>query len=411
MSRRAPWLWLALALVVALGANAPARAGAFDADETRTSPVPHRYLHGRLGDADFQIALPHAWNGKIVISTRGFSGDEFQNDAIFKQLALLKGYAYAASDEGWNRYTIAGIPRDKYFESRRRIVQLTNYTRGVLQRHYGRPVARTYLAGSSNGGHHTKWLVEDYPALYDGGLSMFGYNSALEIFRAFPIFLRNYDVIAPRIADIVAARAADPAWDPATDPLSPPLTPEQIAALGRIYDVPAVLKNGFAYNVGRAPGSEVQWAGAYGAIVGYLGDSMRKLDPTWDPDGDGAISVDEIKAWDPYLSPINVQNELRKLDLSGNLRRPMIIGQGTADPLVSAFENIAYRELVETVLGPAGADGVLRVYLIPGMGHGGPQNYPFVDAALDALDQWVDFVESGGAAGAVPDTVTGLPHL
>jgi len=47
----------------------------------------------------------------------------------FKPAALEKGYAFAASDEGWNRQTIAKRPQDTYEESRRRIVELTQYAR------------------------------------------------------------------------------------------------------------------------------------------------------------------------------------------------------------------------------------------------------------------------------------------
>jgi len=70
---------------------------------------------------------------------------------------------------------------DSYFESRRRIVQLTNVVKQIVQQNYGRPASRTYMAGGSNGGHHTKWMVEDYPALYDGGLAGYGFNSQLEM--------------------------------------------------------------------------------------------------------------------------------------------------------------------------------------------------------------------------------------
>ena len=47
-----------------------------------------------------------------------------------------KGYAFAASDEGWNRVTIAQKPQDTYYESRRRIRELTLYSKQVLIAHY-----------------------------------------------------------------------------------------------------------------------------------------------------------------------------------------------------------------------------------------------------------------------------------
>ena len=32
------------------------------------------------------------------------------------------------------------------------------------------------MMGGSNGGHHTKWMVESYPDLYDGGIAGYGFN-------------------------------------------------------------------------------------------------------------------------------------------------------------------------------------------------------------------------------------------
>src|SRR5256885_13611650 len=107
------------ALLLLLGLSAfsfsarGALQGIIDADENRTTPVAHRYLHGViLDDGKFQILLPAAWNGKVVIHTRGFSGTEFSTGA-FETAALSKGYAFAASDEGWNRVTIKNEPEDK----------------------------------------------------------------------------------------------------------------------------------------------------------------------------------------------------------------------------------------------------------------------------------------------------------
>ncbi len=153
------FVWMLALATISAGVSAQ---GNIDTDEHRTTPVPHRYIHGRLGDAEFQIALPDSWNGKLLIGARGFSGDE-NSAGAFKTVGLEKGYAYALSDQGWNRFTIIDETEDKYFESRRRILQLTNYTKATLSRYYGARPLRTYMVGGSNGGHNTKMMVEDYP--------------------------------------------------------------------------------------------------------------------------------------------------------------------------------------------------------------------------------------------------------
>ncbi|WNV77003.1 alpha/beta hydrolase domain-containing protein [Geodermatophilus sp. DSM 44513] len=367
-----------------------------DTDETREDPVPHRYVHGTIGDAAYQLALPVEWNGRLLTSSRGFSGDEFSNDDTYKDVALRHGYAYAASDEGWNRRTIADQPEDSYHESRRRLAELTQHATGVVAAHHGRAPERSLLAGGSNGGHHTKWLVESFPELYDGGVSMYGYNSGLEMWRAFPVFLRNYDVIEPRIGDVIAAGGSD---------VDPPLTPEQTDALAAIYSIPAQLRGGFSYDVGRAPGSEREWPEAYVAAVGYLSDSIGEWDPTYDPDGDGTVSLDELEAWEPYEAPAEAQAEMRLLDLTGDLDRPVVVGHGTADTIVTPREADAYEQLVASV---AGDDAPLRTYLFPEMGHGGAAVHPFVEQALAAVEDWITHRATDGAQGSEPGRITGL---
>lgn len=401
---------IALTLVIFVGdARAkPQKIDPIDVDEHLTDPVPHRYIHGRLGDANFQMALPDDWNGELLIGARGFSGNEFSSGS-FKTVGLMKGYAYALSDQGWYRYDIIDHPEDKYFESRRRIHQLTKHAKATVKSHYGQAASRTFMVGGSNGGHNTKMMVEDYPSDYDGGIAGYGISSHIEWLGSCARFLRNYDVIEPRIGEIMAERITNPNWDPATEPLTPPLTPAQIEALYNIYNMPATITNhpqkpgdGVSFNIGRFPGSEYRWPGRYGNLYGYVETSLEKFDPTYDPNGDGVISPEELKAWDPNESPPQVQNDFRRFDNTGNLQRPVIIGHGADDTIVSPGETKVYKQLVKMRFGVAGALDVLAVYWIPGMGHGGAEFNAWIDPALDALEDWVDYRESGGTMGSPP---------
>ncbi len=222
-------------------------------------------------------------------------------------------------------------------------------------------------------------------------------------------FVRNFDVFASRIDDIIAARTADQNWNPVTTPLSPPLTAAQIQALLNVYNMPAQV-GGLAFNVGRPPGSEYRWPpaspvwplGQYNSILGYAETSVAKFDRFYDPDGNGVLSIEEIKAWDPNLSPPPVANDLRRFDNTGNLRHPIIIGHGSHDPIVSPGETAVYKRLVEKRFGIAGARDLLAVYYIPGMGHGGAEFDAMIGPALDALEAWVVYRESGGTAGSPP---------
>ena len=39
------------------------------------------------------------------------------------------------------------------------------------------------MMSGSNGGHHTKWMVESYAKLYDGGIAGYGFNSQVSLAR------------------------------------------------------------------------------------------------------------------------------------------------------------------------------------------------------------------------------------
>jgi Tannase and feruloyl esterase/Prolyl oligopeptidase family len=254
------------------------------------------------------------------------------------------------------------------------------------------------MMGGSNGGHHTKWMLESHPELFDGGIAGYGFNSQVSQWGSVATVLRHYRVIADRVDDIIAARKSNPAWDPRRQALSPPLSPAQVQSLLAIYSIPARVE-GASYDVGRWPGSEGQWKKDYEALLGYLRDSMLRFDPSFNPSG-GALTDDELPLWDPAKSPKAVQAELRRLDLTGRLTRPLIMMHGTADTIVSPGESTGYMALVQRRIGRRAADDVLAVYFIPGMGHGGPEFDTLIGAQLDALEAWIDHRQSRGARGA-----------
>ncbi len=137
---------------------------------------------------------------------------------------------------------------------------------------------------------------------------------------------------------------------------------------------------------------------------------MPRFDESYHPHA-GALTDDDLKLWDPEKGTEPVRRELRKLDLSGDLKRPIIIMHGAADPIVSPGESEGYAELVERRLGKAKAEKLLAVYYIPGMGHGGKQYDDLVGAQFDALEQWIDYRKSGGKKGALPpDKIGGYPR-
>ena len=64
LTRRTLFRFLTLAVGSFALAGGASAQGPVDTDQHLTTPVPHRYIHGILGDAEYQIALPDNWNGK-----------------------------------------------------------------------------------------------------------------------------------------------------------------------------------------------------------------------------------------------------------------------------------------------------------------------------------------------------------
>ena len=338
---------------VALGAfraNAQTVEATWDINQARTTPVRHRYIHGLIrSHVKFQVLLPESWNGEVAIFTRGFSGTELSAGA-FQTAAVTEGLRLRLVRRGLvpphDRQQSAG----RLLRSRQSLVELTVYTKALVQTQYGRAASRTLLVGSSNGGHHTRWMVEAYPLMFDGGISGFGYNSQLTQWGSVSRVVRNYDVIAPRIDDIIAERARNPQWNPFKERLSPPLTKEQLTALRNIYDIPMELTNGFSRASGRWFGSEANWKSNYNSLLGYLRDSVPRWDETYRPSGARPNDA-EVKLWNPLNSPAYVQVDLRREDCYGHLARPLVIMHGMANPIVGTGEAEFYKNLVAKTIG------------------------------------------------------------
>src|SRR2546423_13480246 len=81
---------------------------------------------------------------------------------------------------------------------------------------------------------------------------------------------------------------------------------------------------------------------------------------------------------------------------------------GTSDSPVWPGETAGYKRLVERALGRKGAEKVLAVYYIPGMGHGGTQYNDLVGAQIDALEAWIGYHQSNGRSGAPAPAMIGI---
>jgi predicted esterase len=225
----------------ACGSINTATSPELDTVESRTTPVPHCFLHGTLGDdRDFRILLPVDWNGKYVFGLAGgLGGSEnvlvSEGDARF----LPAGYAYAESNQG-RRGTV--FEADDTFIELNLVanLQTTQYALQKVEELYGAPARRKYLHGFSGGARRGLALLEQYPGLYDG--ANLGSPPAEQSRWTHSVFDRFYPVILPKVNQIVAAR------DRNEDPMvTAGLSAAEKDALQQLYD--AGVARGTEYNL------------------------------------------------------------------------------------------------------------------------------------------------------------------
>ena len=183
------------------------------------------------------------------------------------------------------------------------------------------------------------------------------------------------------------------------------LSPDQVALAERLY-APLVDENGKRIDDGLLPGVPVSPAlvpepftpgPAYLATV-LFGDGVHG-DAAWD--ARRFRLADDLPAID-RLMDLHADNP----DIGAFARRggKLILFQGWADGLVSALPTADYYEAVRKRVGSPSADGAVRLFMVPGMGHcvGGDATDRFggigrdglsLDAEhdmLSALEQWAD---------------------
>lgn len=163
------------------GADAPATA----AVRTTTSTATRNYLitnpqfealpgaralYGELNGAAYEIEVPERWNGDLVLYAHGFTGNDpllFVQAPPLRRYFIARGFAWAASS-----YATSGYNPDQGLRD-------TLALRDQFSAAVGAP-RRTYIDGTSMGGHIVVSALEQRPELFAGGLSECGVVAGVE---------------------------------------------------------------------------------------------------------------------------------------------------------------------------------------------------------------------------------------
>lgn len=145
-------------------------------------------VDGKAYAIGFEMRLPQAWNKGFLHQVNG--GNDGKVVPAMGALGVLavnglqRGFAVISSDSGHSEADPAnkhfGLAQGNAFgidpQARRDYGYTANDTmftvaQSLIQRHYGQPPARNYMAGCSNGGRHALVAATRYADRYDGILA------------------------------------------------------------------------------------------------------------------------------------------------------------------------------------------------------------------------------------------------
>jgi len=410
-------------------------------------------------EIEFEVWLPEAaWTRRLhMVGNGGYSSNIY-----YAQMAqrLRVGDVAVATNTGHRGKDLSfGVGHSEKIAdfAHRAVHESVVAAKAVTAAYYGAPADHAYFSGCSTGGYQALMEAQRYPDDFDGIIAGAPGNNRSALNMAFlwnyqanhrpgddrhPILdadklkLINRAAIArcDRLDGVADGVINDPrlcrfdlaALQCAKGQTTGCLTPLEIAAARRIYAGPSDPRTGRAIYPGYPFGSEGVMASAdddHPGWTGYWADPDKPTEPQ---------RVDFFRHWvfdDPKWSwwrfdwGRDVAKVRAKMSAtfdanSPDLRRfagrhgKLIMFMGWQDPVGAPPEAINYFEAARAAT--PGADGVLRLYMIPGMAHcaGGPgatnvssatrdSMPPVSDAAHDMAIALQDWVEKGQAPRAL----------
>ena len=128
----------------------------------------HCRLHGRIaGAVNFELRLPHSWNGKfLMVGNGGYLGIFFD-----QSYGLSRGFTTASTDTGHTgpdpRFAFNN--REAEIDFAHRAVHATVIAaKEAIEHFYGRPPEFSYFRGCSTGGRQGLMEAQRFPEDFDG---------------------------------------------------------------------------------------------------------------------------------------------------------------------------------------------------------------------------------------------------
>jgi len=390
-----------------------------------------------------KLPLPSDWNQKFFFTAcGGFCG---YLDGRRCNLALARGYASGTGNGGhdsalgFDGVWAANAPelQEDFGWRSNHVVTLTAKT--IITSYYGRPVEHSYMAGNSKGGQAVLLEAQRFPEDFDGlmpSAPVYEYTARNTIAAAW--FAQAVsDGHGGSVLNAAAAQAVhksvlehcgaqagveeglvtDPPsckWQPemiacASRSSGPDcLSTKQVAAVKRLMSPATNSKDEILYAYPYIPGTETQWEGwnYFGYFspptAGGYPPRFANLDLPWQY---LRYFVDEkmrekgdALSFDFDREPATLDRARRIYDATSvDLQAfkahgsKMLMWHGWADGAIIATSSIGYYEAVMKAMGGRKqTEDFFRLFLVPGVHHGGGGPGLTEFDALTALENWVE---------------------
>ena len=303
-------------------------------------------------------------------------------------------------------------------------------------RRYGHAPIRNFFFGSSSGGHEALMVVQRWPTDYDGVLSGYpswnGLELLLQFIRTSRALYTKGGFLSPSTTKLLAKSvlSACDALDGVKDGLvsnvescrfdpaallcsstkrSGCLSPQQLITV-QTFATEQRTQEPVWRGIRSVPGYNVLAGADLTGSLGLFHHALRhpKILLSGSQYTIGSRGVRSFLAKDanfdalqldpetgtPFtkdLFPSSEHYDASDVDLSRFAAHggKLLLVHGTADVIIPTKSSVMYYEQVQTAMGEAAVARFMRLYLIPGFGHGAGRFEAGFDA-LGMLDQWID---------------------
>ena len=391
-------------------------------DATGTRTVVKLLLQpAKRSNINVEVWLPDAeqWNGRFLGLGNGGAAGKINSGSLAGYSAA--GYAVATTDMGTAPNSDSGIGNREVWKDfgYRATHLMTVVGKQLVRAHYGKGPEYSYFSGGSTGGQQALQEAQRYPEDYDGITAAvpahcrtplhayFLWND--QILKKCPftqeqeasVIAAANEFMAPREIPLAAGKfVSDPrctlqdieAVIALARKKDASLTDEHAVALRKLFDGPRHAVTGERLFNGIPLGSSLSASHGHLYLFQWVFGKEKPLEDI----NFGADLDTYSAALAPYLNAENA-------DLSAFEKRggKLIATTGAADSVVPPQATIDYYECVVEHFGSLEkVQSFFRLYLVPGMAHGGGPGVNQAPNLLDAVRAWRE-------NGTAPGTLTG----